>query len=78
MLLLYAINRLSFQKEYKAEGQTDWTADDKAEHHPGELITYRIGMQNFNTAEKQKSEGDRPDKQIVGIPRGHVAAACDK
>lgn len=40
-------------KEYKAEGQTDWTADDKAEHHPGELITYRIGMQNFNTAEKQ-------------------------
>ena len=40
-------------KEYKTEGQTNWTVDDKAEHHPGEMITYRIGMQNFNTSEKQ-------------------------
>ncbi len=40
-------------KEYKTEGQTNWTVDDKAEHYPGEMITYRIGMQNFNTSEKQ-------------------------
>lgn len=31
----------------------DWMGDDTAEHHAGEIITYHIGMQNFNTSEKQ-------------------------